>query len=52
MKISQPDESLTGIQIDFEGATGWVTLTSAVIVKHYYVMSMLRCYEIRKIFTE
>ena len=52
MKVSQPDESPTVVQIDFEGATGWVALTSAVIIKHHYVMSMLRCYEIRKIFCE
>ena len=31
-KISQPDESPTGVQIDFEGATGWVTLTSGVVI--------------------
>ena len=47
MEVSQPDESPTVVQIDFEGATGWVALTSAVIIKHHYVMSMLRCYEIR-----
>ncbi|XP_027036472.1 uncharacterized protein LOC113665018 [Pocillopora damicornis] len=38
MKVSQPDESPTVVQIDFEGATGWVALTSAVIIKHHYVM--------------
>ena len=32
MKISQPDESPTGVQINFEGATGWVALTSIVII--------------------
>ena len=32
MKVSQPDESPTVVQIDFEGATGWVALTSAVII--------------------
>ena len=52
MKVSQPDESPTVVQIDFEGATGWVALTLAVIIKHHYVMSMLRCYEIQKIFSE